>query len=110
VKDENPLDIQQKGITLTSTVLKAATWILTTCTVDVVVVWVWLTIIIVFYNIHTVTALIRAVRYAVCFLTYSKTFDTVLQCKSLLKRLEQLRLSPPSLSRYTATYHIESKV
>jgi len=41
-----PFDIQQKGVTPVSTVLTAATGIVTLCTVDVVVVWVWLTILI----------------------------------------------------------------
>ena len=36
-----PFDIQQKGVTPTNTVLRAATRIVT---VDVVVVWVWLTV------------------------------------------------------------------
>jgi len=40
VKGKNPLDIQQKGITPTNTVLRAATRIVTTYTADVVVVWV----------------------------------------------------------------------
>ena len=46
MKGKNPLDIQQKGITPISTVLRAATGIVTTCMVDVVVVWVWLTILL----------------------------------------------------------------
>ena len=42
----NPLDIQQEGVTPVSTVLRAATGIVTLCTVDVVVVWVWPTILL----------------------------------------------------------------
>ena len=42
----NPLDIQQEGVTPVSTVLRAATGIVTLCTVDVAVVWVWLTILL----------------------------------------------------------------
>jgi len=42
----NPLDIQQKGVTPISTVLIAATGIVTLCTVDVVVVWVWPTVLL----------------------------------------------------------------
>ena len=42
----NPLDIQQKGVTPVSTVLRATTGIVTLCTVDVVVVWVWPTILL----------------------------------------------------------------
>jgi len=41
-----PFDIQQEGVTPVSTVLRAATGIVTLCTVDVVVVWVWLTILL----------------------------------------------------------------
>jgi len=40
VNGKNPLDIQQKGITPTNTVLRPATRIATMYTVDVVVVWV----------------------------------------------------------------------
>ena len=41
-----PFDIQQKGVTPVSTVLRAATGIVTLCTVEVVVVWVWPTILL----------------------------------------------------------------
>jgi len=40
VKGKNPLDIQQKGITPTNIMLRAATRIVTTYMVDVIVVWV----------------------------------------------------------------------
>ena len=46
MKDKYPLDIQQKVITPVSTALRAATGIVTTYMVDVVVVWVWLTILL----------------------------------------------------------------
>ena len=46
MKDKNSLDIQQKGITPISTTLRAATGILTMYMVDVVEVWVWLTILL----------------------------------------------------------------
>ena len=41
-----PFDIQQKGVTPVYTVLRAATGIVTLCTVEVVVVWVWPTILL----------------------------------------------------------------
>ena len=40
MKGENPLDIQQKRITPISNMLRAATGIVTTYTVDVAVIWV----------------------------------------------------------------------
>jgi len=46
VKGKNPLDTQQKGITPTNKVLRAVARIVTMYTVDVVVVWVWLTILL----------------------------------------------------------------
>jgi len=56
MKDKNPLDIQQKGITPISTTLRPATGIVTMYTVDVVEVWVWLTIIAPYCaKIHAVT-------------------------------------------------------
>ena len=39
-----PFDIQQKGATPVVTMLRAATRIVATYAVDVVVVWVWLTV------------------------------------------------------------------
>ena len=51
---ELPFDIQQKGVTPVSTVLRAATGIVTLCTVDVVVVWVWVTtLILTLQNSHS---------------------------------------------------------
>jgi len=44
VKGKNPLDIQQKRITPTNTMLRATTGIVTTYMVDVIVVWVQLMI------------------------------------------------------------------
>jgi len=53
----NPLDIQQEGVTPVSTVIRAATGIVTLCTVDVVVVWVWPTILLrILQKSHTVRA------------------------------------------------------
>jgi len=58
VKGKNPFDIQQKGITPISNMLRAATGIVTTYTVDVAVVWVQLTMHNALYStkVHTVTA------------------------------------------------------
>jgi len=54
VDGKNHLDIQQKGITPISTMLRAATGIVTTYTVDVVGVWVWLTILLhILQNSHS---------------------------------------------------------
>jgi len=56
LKGKNPLDIQQKGVTLISTMLKATTGTVTTYAVDVVAVWVWLTILLrILHNFTTVT-------------------------------------------------------
>jgi len=46
VKGKNPLDIQQKRITATNTVLRAATGIVTTYMADIIVVWVQLIILL----------------------------------------------------------------
>jgi len=60
------IDIQQKGITPISTMLRVATGIATTYMVDVVVVWLWLTMLLctlqnshshsIFYHCHRVTS------------------------------------------------------
>ena len=54
VKGKNPLDIQQKEITPISTTHRTATGIVTMYTVDIVVVWVRLTIITLYFTkIHS---------------------------------------------------------